>query len=424
MQKKPRKLTVATVSQCLYLTIKYFLQNRLLSFAGACSFSFLFSVIPIFMMIIMILVMILHASPKAITTILEVIPEIQKYLDAESVIKSVQSIKTVHSFEIFVGLFIFWMARRFFASVTDSLQNIFHNQTKRKAVINQFFTFAVELLSVSLVCILIFAYMSLQTISSLPIFSRFPQLTFVYEGIFSADSLKLLPDILLFAVITVFYRTNSGTKPGFRLCLISGTLCTASFMFFRKLLNMFLNVGQYNLIYGVLGHVIILLMEIYFFFTFFLFFAQLIFSIQFLNELLLGELYLLPKNDSKTLTFSIRRILFIKPDFLIANGVQILHLKTGEELFKAGDYGTDAYYVSKGCLKFTYSDNDDDYILAHRGEFFGETACILNQLRKFSASAAIDTDVVKIDSETFKFLIHQNQEASRKALRQITSYFD
>ncbi|MBQ0052292.1 MAG: YihY/virulence factor BrkB family protein [Treponema sp.] len=422
--KKPRKLTLATFSQCIFLTIKYFLQNRSLSFASACAFSFIFSVIPIFMMITMVLVRILHASPQTITSIFNLIPEIQQYLDTDSVINTAQSLKAVHSFEILVGLFIFWMARRFFASITDSLQNIFHSQTQRKALWNQIFTFVIEVLTVLIVCAFIFAYMSLQTISSLPIFQRIPQLSFIYNGIFSSGSIKWLPNILIFAVITSFYKTNSGTKPSLLLCIFSGLICTSSFWVFRIILNSFLNVSHYNLIYGVLGQVIILLMEVFFFFTFFLFFGQFIFTMQFFDELLLGELYLLPKIDTKGYASTIRRLLFIRPDYLLAQGVEVIALAQGEELFKTGDYGTDAYYILKGCLKLTSDENSENYTLAHRGEFLGETACVLNQLRKFTASAAIDSKIVKIDAETFRFLLHQNQEAARKVLHQITTYFD
>lgn len=146
--KTPRKLTFITFSQSIFLTTKYFLQNRLLSFAGSCAFSFLFSVIPLFIMVIMVLVRFLHASPNTISSIISALPALEKYLNSDFVIKSVQSIRTVSSFEIIAGLFILWMARRFFASIFDSMQNIFHTQVKRKALLNQILTFSTEIIIV------------------------------------------------------------------------------------------------------------------------------------------------------------------------------------------------------------------------------------------------------------------------------------
>ncbi len=86
-----------------------------------------------------------------------------------------------------------------------------------------------------------------------------------------------------------------------------------------------------------------------------------------------------------------------------------------------GDSGNDAYYVSKGSVKI-FSENPEDYTIVHRGEFFGETACIMSQPRKFTAQAVIDAEIVKIDSETFTFLLHQNHDAAKKVLKQISPF--
>jgi len=96
----------------------------------------------------MVLVRFLHASPNTISSIISALPALEKYLNSDFVIKSVQSIRTVSSFEIIAGLFILWMARRFFASIFDSMQNIFHTQVKRKALLNQILTFSTEIIIV------------------------------------------------------------------------------------------------------------------------------------------------------------------------------------------------------------------------------------------------------------------------------------
>lgn len=418
--RKPRKITAATFSQCIFLTFKYFIQNRLLSFAGACSFSFYFSAVPVFTMIIMIFINILHTNPSVIISIANAFPEIKDFIDTEALIKSIQEIHRYHTFDIFLALFIFWMSRRFFASITDSLQNIFHNQAKRKALINQIFTFIIEIITVLTICAIVFAFLSLQTLSSRPELTSIPLLSSLSES----SSLRMFQNFLLFAIVMIFYKSNSGTNPKLNLCIACALLCTLSFLAFRVILTSLLNVSRYNLIYGVLGNVIIILVEIYVFFTLFLFFAQLIFTIQFFHELLLGELYLLPKIDTKGFGSAARRLLFVRPDYLIANGILMIHMQAGETLFTAGDFGSDAFYISKGCVKISYSDSPDDFALAHSGEFLGETSCILNQTRRFTVSAETSADVVKIDSETFKFLVHQNSEAARKVLSQITSCFD
>ncbi|MBQ9908617.1 MAG: YihY/virulence factor BrkB family protein [Treponema sp.] len=424
-KKNPRKLTFITFSQSIFLTAKYFLQNRLLSFAGACAFSFLFSVIPLFMMVIMVLVRFLHASPNTVSAIISAIPALENYLNSDFVIQSVQSIRTVSSFEIIAGLFILWMARRFFASIFDSMQNIFHTQVQRKAFFNQILTFVTEIVIVLVASAVFFAYISLQTIASLEFLREIPQFDFIYYGLLSGRLIHFLPNFLIFSVITVLFRSASGTKPSLTLCMAISLLCTTSFWVFRILMHFFLNVSRYNLIYGVLGNVIVLFMDIFFFFVFFLIFAQFIYVVQFFDELLLGELYLLPDIDQVSLGAGIKRAFFIRPDFLIAkNKSNVLSFSPGQIIFNKDDSDNFAYYIIKGSVKLIPElEFPDVNVLLHRGNFFGETACILDQQRNVTAMAVISTRIIKIDSERFRFLIHQNPEAAKKILKQISPFF-
>ncbi len=423
--KTPRKITFVTFSQSVFLTTKFFLQNRLLSFAGSCAFSFLFSVIPLFMMVVMVLVRFLHASPKTISTIVSAIPELEHYFNSDSVIKSVQSIRTVSSFEIIAGIFVLWMARRFFASIFDSMQNIFHTQTQRKAFFNQILTFVTEIAIVLLSAAVVFIFISLQTISTIEFFNQFPQIVSLTERFYSGNWGTIIPNILIFIVVALFFRTASGTKPKMLLCISTSLLCTGSFLVFRIIMHLFLNANRYNLIYGVLGHAIILFMDIFFFFVFYLIFAQFIYVVQFFDELLLGELYLLPKIEHPGIGAGIKRGLFIRPDFLIAkNKSNVFSYHPGDIIFEKGSEDNFAYYIIKGTVKFVSGDgNDESQTLAHRGEFFGETSCILDQKRSATAIAVISTRIIKIESERFRFLIHQNPEAAKKILKQISPFF-
>lgn len=412
-----------TFVQALFLTAQCFIQNRLIAFAASCSFSFLFSVIPIFMMIVMVLVRIMHASPSTVAALLSTFPELGQYLNSEHIIHSVQSIETVSALEIVVGIFIFWMARRFFASVFDSLQHIFHTRTKRKAFINQILTFVVEFVTVLVASAVIFACISLQTVSSLPFFRSIPQLDFLFAGIVSADFIIFLPNILIFVVISVLYRSVPGTKPSVFLCMFSSALCTFCFWIFRMILHFFLNVGRYNLIYGVFGHVVILFMDIFFFFTFFLTFAQCIYVVQFLDWLLLGELYLLPGNGGNKIGARVKRLLFIRPDFLIAkNARNVISCAGGDVIFTEEDTTTDAFYIISGSVLFTVDGKNSGLI--HRGDFFGETSCILSKKRGCTATAAVPTRIIRIDGETFRFLVKNNPDVARKTLSQISPFFE
>ena len=297
----------------------------------------------------MVLVRFLHASPATINKLVSTIPELEQYFNSDSVIQSILSIHTISSFEIVATIFVIWMARRFFASIFDSMQNIFHTQTKRKALWNQILTFVTEIAIVLVASAVVFAYISLQTISSIEFLKQIPQLRFLYEGILSGKVIQFLPNFLLFAVVTVLFKSASGTKPSIFLCSSVSVLCTGSFWAFRIIMHYFLNVSRYNLIYGVLGHVIILFMDIFFFFVFFLVFAQFIYVVQFFDKLLLAELYLLPNIEQTSFGAGIKRAFFVQPDFLIAkNKSNVFSYRPGETVFKKGDNDYYAYYIING----------------------------------------------------------------------------
>lgn len=421
---KPRTITVVTVSQTIFLTIKFFLQNRLMSYAGACSFSFIFSFIPVFMMIVMVLVRILHASPDMLTSIFSTFPEIEKYFSYNSIVSQMQNVKKFSLFEVFVGISIFWMARRFFASIFDAMQNIFHTRIKRKALINQILTFGVEAGIVIVVAAVIFAYVSVKAVLQMDffrnLFSENPSLSFIVEGVFIKFFISNFSNILIFVILAVLYWSVPGSKPSKRLCFTSAFLCTFSFWLVRTIMHLFLNVNKYNLIYGVLGQIIITLMDVFFFFTIFLFFAQFIFVVQFFDELLFGELYLLPKKGKIGRFENIKRSLFIRADYLIAKE-DVVHFKKGDLIFKIGTKTDCAYYVVKGTVRLTLADNS--FVFSERGDFFGEVGCILLKPRSATATAETDVQMVKIDAETFRFLVHQNPDAARRTLGQFSDYF-
>lgn len=373
------------------------------------------------MMIVSVLVRILHASPDTIMSIFNAVPALGEYFDPKSLTAAVSTVNTFNPVELLLVIFIVWMARRFFASVFASMIAIFQGKHHRKPVVNQILAIAFELIVIFTVIMIIFSFTTLKTIINQPIFHDVPQFAFIQDGFLSGRWVQYLPNILIFAAVTLLYWGSAGTKPSMILCAATSFGCTVSFWVFRFVMHLFLNVGKYNLIYGFLGHAIILFMDIYFFFMFYLFFAQMIFVYQFFDELLLGELYLLPKQDDCSWWSSLRRALFIRPDYLIANDTNIIHLDAGQSVFEPGDTDLDAYYIVHGQVAVK-NDNGTDNIFS-RGDFFGELNCILGSKRTGSACAVDSAQIVRIDGDTFRSLAQKNPVVTNKVMSQISSYF-
>ena len=66
-----KKYTLRTFIQESFLTIEFFMQNDLITYASACAFGFLFSLLPILIMTASILIGVLDTSPEALDFLYE-----------------------------------------------------------------------------------------------------------------------------------------------------------------------------------------------------------------------------------------------------------------------------------------------------------------------------------------------------------------
>jgi membrane protein len=406
------------VGQSIYLTTVYYIQNNLYNCAAACAFGFLFSFIPIIMMVLAVLVRILHASPSFINSILSFTGQYRNMFDVRSFVNTLLEYHTFGWIDFLLVLFIIWMARKFFATIMQGINRIFHYKAPSRPLFNQFIIFAGELILVILSVIIISAMFTVRQIFTQPALAflrnQNPHLLGTTPKIF----VNIFAYSLIFIFVTIAYRFAAGTKPGFKLCVICSAVCTAVFFIISELINFFLNIESYNLIYGVLSNVMILLFEVYIFFTLFLTCAQIIYVLQFFDSLILGELYLLPERDDTAILSVIKRILFIKPETLM-NKDDVVSVKAGGVIYSKDDTTDDSYYVLNGTVVLNRSDNLTYY---DKGAFFGEQACILNKPRAGEAKALSDCELIRIPAAAFHALIENDAKAAEKALSQVSDY--
>ena len=419
-KKRSRRISPTTVAQMAYLTGMNYSRNSLISHARACSFGFLFSFIPILTMVAVVLIRILHASPETVSKIFAFAQELSPYFDVQTMIDGLLTVKSVTVFEIIVGFFIFWISRGFFLSIFKGLQTVFHTKQRRQPFFTQVLTVIIEVVIIIVIAAIIFALIIMQTIVQIPFFSSIAQKFSPLLMFLSRYHINSLPNVLLFVIVTILYKIGAESKPPAKLCLASSLLCTITFWTFRQVMHAVASFSSYNIVYGVLAKLMVTMLDVFIFFSLFFIFAQFMLIYQFFDEMLLGELYLLPKKDANKLSSMLRRALFIRPDFLIARDSNMIHLKSGDTVYQDGEKGTNAYYIVSGRISESRSEMTKSY---ERGDFFGEVSCLLQERRTGTAICDTDTDMVRIDGETFQTLVEQNSAVARKALGQISSYF-
>ncbi|MGB3975417.1 MAG: Crp/Fnr family transcriptional regulator [bacterium] len=97
--------------------------------------------------------------------------------------------------------------------------------------------------------------------------------------------------------------------------------------------------------------------------------------------------------------------------------------RAGERIFSEGQLGKEMYVVESGKIRIFLTSQNRELTLAvlMRGDFFGEMALLEDLPRSASASAMIETRLIAIGKEDFKYLIREHPEIAMKVLGRFSS---
>ena len=295
--------------QMLYLTLSNFTKNALWESASSCAFGFIFSFIPVTMIIFTVLVGILRIYPNIYNFIVDFTEQFNSVIKITPMLDKMIQIRSFNSFNVFLAVWIVWMARKLFNSIITALNKVFRSVSRRKSWFNQILTFIIEFTITLIIAVVLIAAFFFTHILSHPFFqtilSRFPLL----QKQSSANLGTFVLYFILFISTIIAYRVIPGTKPLLRRCTFYAALSTVSFFIVSFFLNLFMNVTNYNTVYGTISSLVVLMMKVYMFFIIFLFCAQMIYVSQFFDTLLRSEIYLLPPYTSKGMANYLRRFL-------------------------------------------------------------------------------------------------------------------
>lgn len=412
------KVKISRFSQMLYLTLSNFTKNALWESASACAFGFIFSFVPVTLIIFTVLAGILRIYPNIYNFIISFSEQFDSFIRITPVLEKMLEIKSLNSFNIFLAIWIVWMARKLFNSIISSMNKIFRPVSKRKSWFNQLLTFIIEFSITLLIAIVIIAAFAFTQILSLPIFQNLISLTPFLLKQSSHNLGTFILYFILFISTVIAYRIISGTKPLLRRCFFYAALSTIAFFFASCFLNAFMNVTKYNTVYGTISSLVILMIKVYFFFIIFLFCAQMIYVSQFFDTLLRSEIYLLPPYSSKGIGNYLRRFLFINPSE-IQTPQNTVKLEIGQTLYKADEKVKYVYFLKSGAISEA---STKGFTLRSQGCFLGDVQCILNQTYQAEVQALVECELISFTAEDFMQIIEKSHHAARKAISKISEY--
>ncbi len=406
------------MGQFSYLSFSIFSTNYLWESASSCAFGFIFSFIPIVMIIISMCTGLLQKFPKILDYILQFGEMFKSIYDITPIVNAMMETRKISIMTVFLAVWIIWMARKLFMSIMQSMTRIFHSVTKKRSIVNQLLTFAGEFLLVLIVVILVLFSFIIQQILDLPLLKQIQQTI----NIFIKPKTNVFTTIIVYSIFFVFvtfvYRFGSRTKPKLRLCILYSLFCNASFFVISYFINLTINVSNYNFLYGAISTLIMLMLKVYIFFILFLIFAQMIYVTQYFDILLWGEVYLLPSYEEKNLMNASRRILFINPT-IVKKRNEVIVKKANDLIFSKGGAVDKVYYLQKGSV-CVYFDKEIKYY--DSGSFICDVQCILNKPHEGTAYSITDCTLITISETDFMELLQKNSAAAKKAISQISEY--
>jgi hypothetical protein len=228
---------------------------------------------------------------------------------------------------------------------------------------------------------------------------------------------RLVPAAMTVGMVFLAFRFVPPKRPGSFNSAVGALLCAGTVLLLHELFARFTGVARYSVIYGVTGSVILLIIWIHLSFVLFFFFAQFVYVLENLNQILIERLYLLFADSGRKKKGWLDRQLLAHPNRFF--GDRLKRVETGRRLFSTGDPSTEIFFLFSGEIGiYLEGEGGIERVGQVRpGEMFGEVAYLLKEPRGAAVTAEKDSLLLEISPETFDELVRKSPQVSRGVIR-------
>ena len=358
--------------QCVLITVELFKKNGLANHAAAGAYGFLFSAAPALLIVALFNSQVLKSASETAAAIISQMGLISHAFDMRRLSESILSLSEPGVAGIISVVGLLWAARIFALSLQRGLGVIFPDTGAISPAKKVTSSVLIE------AALILFAFMAVAT------------------AVFS-----LLVPLLMAGLFVLAGYTLVPAKAPKRSAALIGTLCCIGFFSaFFLILQFIFNAEHYYFIYGTMGSLLILLVNVYFFFILFYVGAELTFVIDSLDALLLSR--------------------FIQGArwFASVNGALRKYIRSYEKgavLFSRGELSQEVYYVLSGDAA-VYLDEGVMLALVGQGKLLGEMGSFLSESRSATVKAHTDLKVLVIPSPLFQDVLRFSHDADKKVI--------
>jgi len=393
-------------------------KRELANHAAAGAYAFLLSATPAFLVLLAISSWFVRGSDSAAEALKAVLGEILGPHTLEGIARAYLS-KPLTGFAAVFGIVnLVWAARLLVASIQRGLRIIWADTGQVRPVRESLLTFAVEIvLLFAVIALLAASQVARIVLDSVRDLAVRGTLLKLFRAVYSA-----VPHAALFLFSYGTYRLVPPVRPRHVHCLAGAALCAATYAALKVVFGAARNIARYDLLYGVLGNLILGLIDVYLFFSLYFFFAGFVYVLGSFDALLLGR-YLHRSHGKSRAAGSEASLAARLPLRLLRRYGR--EYPAGCRIFSAGDEGNEVFLLREGEVGiFQEPPGGGDPVrisTVRPGEFFGEMAYLLGDKRMASTIALTPVAALALPVGLFERFLAVDAKASRRLVKLLSA---
>ncbi|MFA5181725.1 MAG: YhjD/YihY/BrkB family envelope integrity protein [Syntrophales bacterium] len=378
--------------------------------AAAIALYSILSFIPMFILTIIMVNQILGAFPHIQHEMLEGVKKLSPYFSGP-LLEQLGGMEEKKHVLGWVGIItLIWFSSMIFGAIETAMSMIFHSHDRRNYLASKLLAIAMipaawAVAVASIVVTSIMALLAKQPLLAETVFQNFPMI----KSAFFQYAIPFLVTVLFF---TILYKVIPTGKIPLGIAITGGAIFSALMEVAKHFFAWYVaNYTRYNVIFGSLETVVILVIWVFYIALILLFCAELMASFMRRDLILLHKAFFNFKPGKKMLTTDER--LFHKFGRIYPKNTYV---------FQEGDAGTEMYYILSGRIQLEKTIGLTRKILTDMGpgNYFGEIAALIEAKRTASAKASEDAELAVIDGDTFRSLLRESDEASLLMLKEFS----
>jgi len=417
------KIAVKTLLRRIFITMQFSGENSLANHAAACAYGFLLSAAPLLLIASFLIFHAFHVSTNSIINMIRNLPFLEIAIDERWLADNFFTIMLPGLSGLATILSFFWAGRLLAVSLQRGLKTIFTGSKKRNPALDTLVILAVELPALLLSLAVIFS--SRAAIRLYETFNFIPK-TALFDFFISKQGYFVLTAMTLGIVTYSAYRLIPANPPSRISAFCGGVFCIILYEIMSMAFRILLGQSKYNFLYGTLGNLITLLINVYFFFLFFLMGGQFAYVSDYFDSYLFIKMRRarISKNENSH-----------KKSLSISNAVDRLFLsiegslqkyyrfhKKGETIFLQKDKSDKIYYILEGEVETLFFSDQNNYTQTGTlgaDSFFGEMGYLLSEDRSATIRAKTDVSALALPPRIFEDILRHDPSLDRALIENL-----